>query len=461
MIRNNRSDKFAFIITTATVIAHLGLLIRHPVQAETKLPFSDIEGHWAQACLEELGRREMIGGDFENNTFRPDEPIKRVELAILLSRAFPDVQPIQKAEDFVDIPTNYWAYDAIQDANRKGFLASYIVGVFNPTLEVSRAQVLVALTQGLQYQPRKLSPQQLVQVFEDATQIPEDAKTAIAAATENWLVVNYPNVRQLQPTVSATRAEVATFICQAITGSRETQVIPIQYIARLSINEESNFETQPLQAKSKITKFQTEVLPLSRLEPSPEPSQTAVEMIESSEVEPTPPETLESPSEVTSSDVEMIESSEVEPTPPEMLESPSEVTSSEPELVESLPEFSQSEGSSASKFEARLGEVEAQLFYQRRDEFRFNQELRLQIIRRGKLRFDQAILLISRINPESSDQFVGVTIKDLDGDKEPEIIVDFEAGNTQSSTPSYSIIYRYNPIKRQYTATQQSWEADR
>ncbi len=415
-------------------IAYSVLSICHPAQAEIAPQFSDIDGHWAQACLEELARREIIGGDFEGDTFRPDEPIKRVELAILLSRAFPDVQPTQKAQNFVDIPTNYWAYDAIRDANRKGFISSYIGGVFNPTVEVSRAQALVALTKGLQYQPRQLLPEKLVQIFEDAPQIPETAQTAIAAATENWLVVNYPNVRQLQPNLSATRAEVATFVCQALANAQTTQFVPIQYIARLSIDEELNQEKQPLQAKSNLTKFQTEILPFSSLETPPEPATTTVETIE-------PPELDRSS---------------------EPVESPSEVASSEPLQSESSTELSQAEEvDQTSQVRARLGEVEAQLFYQRRDEFRFDQELRLQIIRRGKLLFDQAILLISRRNPESSDQFVGVTIKDLDGDKEPEIIVDFETDNTQNSTPSYSMIYRYNPIRRQYTAIQQTWEADR
>lgn len=408
-------------------IAYSVLSICHPAQAEIAPQFSDIDGHWAQACLEELARREIIGGDFEDNTFRPDEPIKRVELAILLSRAFTDVQPTQKAQNFVDIPTNYWAYDAIRDANRKGFLSSYIGGVFNPTVEVSRAQALVALTKGLQYQPRQLLPEQLVQVFEDASQIPEAAQTAIAAATENWLVVNYPNVRQLQPNLSATRAEVATFVCQALADARTTQFVPIQYIARLSIDEELNQEIQPLQAKSNLTKFQTEILPFSSLETPPEPATRTVETTE-------PPELDRSA---------------------ESVESPSEVASSEPELSQA------EEVDQTSQIRARNGEVEAQLFYQRRDEFRFDQELRLQILRRGKLLFDQAILLISRRNPESSDQFVGVTIKDLDGDKEPEIIVDFETDNTQNSTPSYSMIYRYNPIRREYTAIRQTWEADR
>src|SRR5205085_99619 len=52
--------------------------------------------------------------------------------------------------------------------------------------------------------------------------------SAIAAATEKQLVVNYPNVRTLNPDRLATRGDVAAFLCQA-TGT--VRLVPSQYIA--------------------------------------------------------------------------------------------------------------------------------------------------------------------------------------------------------------------------------------
>jgi len=54
------------------------------------------------------------------------------------------------------------------------------------------------------------------------------SSNAIAAATENALVVNYPNLRKLKPNQNITRGEVAALICQAL---QIKNVVPSQYIA--------------------------------------------------------------------------------------------------------------------------------------------------------------------------------------------------------------------------------------
>ncbi|MGL6138824.1 MAG: S-layer homology domain-containing protein, partial [Planktothrix sp.] len=83
----------------------------------------------------------------------------------------------------------------------------------------------------------QVSTQQLTKLFDDAADIPEYGKQAMATATENWLVVNYPNVRRLNPNKPATRAEVSTLICQAISEDKTKALVPTQYIARVSISD--------------------------------------------------------------------------------------------------------------------------------------------------------------------------------------------------------------------------------
>ena len=235
MIMRSFRKSYPFIIKV--VLAQILLI---PWSAETMAQtrrFTDLESHWAQSCIETLADQEIVGSDAEQQQFRPDAAITRVEFAVILAAAFPDVEAVQEPMDFVDIPDDYWAYSAIQAVNRRGFLSSYIAGVFNPTIEVTRVQALEALTRGLNYQNQQISAEQLLSLFEDGAEIGEDSRSAIAAAAENQLVVNYPNVKQLNPNQSATRAEAAAFICQALVKSQEQAVIPQQYIARLSGNE--------------------------------------------------------------------------------------------------------------------------------------------------------------------------------------------------------------------------------
>jgi len=46
-------------------------------------------------------------------------------------------------------------------------------------------------------------------------------------------------------------------------------------------------------------------------------------------------------------------------------------------------------------------------------------------------------------------------VKDLDGDKEPEVIADFFTGGAHCCT--YSLIYRYEPAQNRYTSIRHDW----
>jgi hypothetical protein len=94
-------------------------------------------------------------------------------------------------------------------------------GYLTQLFEVTRVQALEALTLGLNYQFQERYLEKLPTIFEDVDEISETAQTAIAAATENRIVVNYPNVRKLNPNQFATRAEVAAMICQALANSQQ------------------------------------------------------------------------------------------------------------------------------------------------------------------------------------------------------------------------------------------------
>ncbi|MGD1716641.1 S-layer homology domain-containing protein, partial [Dapis sp. BLCC M172] len=210
--------------------------------AETTL--QDIENHFAQACINSLLDKKIISGDEKNQNFRPNAPVTRAEFAAIIIKAFPDTKLVRDSINFVDIPQDYWAYNAIQKSYQMGFLSAYIGKAFNPTLKITRWQVLTALSGGLNYQASSSSEKNLNNFFDDAEAIPEDAKKAIAAATEKGIVVNYPNVRQLNPNQDATRSDVATFLCQAIANNQKNNdevvaKVPSEYIANFSKNSRS------------------------------------------------------------------------------------------------------------------------------------------------------------------------------------------------------------------------------
>ncbi len=212
------------ITTTATA----PLVLMAPAAAQST--FYDVQGNWAQACIQDLASRNIISG-YPDGSFRPSSPVTRAEFAAMTRKAFPNADRVRSTTQFADVASNYWAYTSIQEAYQTGFLSGYPGNVFSPNQNIPRAQVLVSLASGLKYTPTGAAAATLNANFDDASVIPSYANSAIAAATEKRLVVSYPNARLLNPNQLASRAEVAAFLCQALAGPQQASLVPAQYIA--------------------------------------------------------------------------------------------------------------------------------------------------------------------------------------------------------------------------------------
>lgn len=187
--------------------------------------FSDIQSYWARDCIQELASRKIVSG-YPDGQFRPEASVTRAEFAAMVQKAFPQATVIRPATSFTDVPTIHWAAGVIQSIYRAGFMSGYPDRTFKPSQPIPRVQAFVALVAGLQYRSTKPIPATLQQYYEDAGQIPDYAKPAIAAATEKRLVVNYPQVRRLNPNQNMTRGELTALICRTL----KLPVVPLQSV---------------------------------------------------------------------------------------------------------------------------------------------------------------------------------------------------------------------------------------
>lgn len=212
------------IITISTILLFSGG--KAPAQS---VRFRDLQGHWAQPCIQDLAERRVING-YPDGTVRPNGLVTRAEFATMVDAAFsPD--PRRSAIQFADVPSNHWAAKAIRSAFQSDFMSGYPGNRFVPNQNIPRAQVLVAIASGLQVAPQAVAENELETWFDDASLIPEYARPGVTAALENKLIVNYPNVRRLDPNRPATRAEVATAICQAYSAETQVSLVSAQYVA--------------------------------------------------------------------------------------------------------------------------------------------------------------------------------------------------------------------------------------
>ena len=193
----------------------------------------DIQGHWAQPCIEYLVQANILGG-YPDRTFRPEQPLTRAEFAAIAARAF-DLPAQRAPRTFPDVPANHWAAAAIAQVYRAGWLSGFTDGTFGPQQLMPRVQLVVALAAGLGLVPVHPAATTVKQVLRDAEQIPPYGVAGVAAAIEHRLLVNYPDAGQLKPLQAATRADAAAFIYQALArDNRLPAVLPPQLIAHLT-----------------------------------------------------------------------------------------------------------------------------------------------------------------------------------------------------------------------------------
>ncbi|HBE17314.1 MAG TPA: hypothetical protein DEG17_18365 [Cyanobacteria bacterium UBA11149] len=187
--------------------------------------FTDIKDHWAGDFIRRLGSLNLVGG-FPDGSFKPDVPLNRAQYAAIVVKVF-NPTPIRPPVQFIDIPTDFWAGAAIQDAYRGGFLSGFPDQTFQPQQSLRRVELIASLTHGLAFAN---ADENILEIYEDRDTIPTYAKSIIAAATKAGIIVNYPTLTRLEPKRPATRAEATAFLYQALVKRGRLNPIFSPYI---------------------------------------------------------------------------------------------------------------------------------------------------------------------------------------------------------------------------------------
>ncbi|MGC1217747.1 MAG: HEAT repeat domain-containing protein [Phormidesmis sp.] len=228
----NHSYVHRAIALSGTVV--LSVSITLPAAAQSR--FMDVNStYWASPYVQALTEANIISG-FPDSTYRPDEQMTRAQFASILSGGFP-TSMAREPITFSDVPADHWAAGAISTAYARGFLSGYPDGTFGLDQPITRLEVLLALTSGLGIEisgANSGANSEVLAAFADRGEIPDWAVAAIAAATTNQLVVNYPAVDQLNSQQNATRAEIAAIAYQALVYRGDASAIASEYVPAIA-----------------------------------------------------------------------------------------------------------------------------------------------------------------------------------------------------------------------------------
>lgn len=179
--------------------------------------FRDVVGHWAQNDIAWLYSRGIVRG-YPDGTFKPDEPITRLESVLFVARALGLTQGaesvLEKFADAGEIPA--WARSTAGAATSGGLVAGDLTPsglLFAPNRGVTRTEAALFVLRAAF--PEVKPPASGGPTFADAAHIPEWARVDLVRAAAAGIVKGYPD-GTLRPGAAVTRAEVAVMLARAL-----------------------------------------------------------------------------------------------------------------------------------------------------------------------------------------------------------------------------------------------------
>ena len=134
-------------VTRAEVASLLSNVTVLDFSDRTKV-FNDVPAdHWAVGAVNALYNEGNLKRDQDGN-FRPSDALTRGELAVLFTKIF-KLAPAKTDIVFSDVDASHWAYEEIQSLAASGITTGYDDNTFRPDDEVKRSQFAVFLYRAL------------------------------------------------------------------------------------------------------------------------------------------------------------------------------------------------------------------------------------------------------------------------------------------------------------------------
>lgn len=191
-------------LTAALLAAVLSLSLSVPAMA-----YSDTASHWAGPVIEKASRYGLMVG-YPDGRFGVGDYLNRASFVTILCQML-DWEPVKDSSpSFIDCSSSHWAYGYVEAARAHGVTDAG--GPFRPDDPISREEMAVMLVRALGYQTlaESLSASQLP--FSDVTR--NAGYIALAYQISMVSGIREGDKLLFKPALSATRAEAATMLVQ-------------------------------------------------------------------------------------------------------------------------------------------------------------------------------------------------------------------------------------------------------
>ena len=180
----------------------------------TDAHFRDIKNYpWAQKEILAMGAKGIIIGK-EDEFFAPEDFITRAEIAVLMVRMLNLQDPTAKVP-FTDIQEDAWYSKAIGSVYQAGFMEGMGKDTFAPDAPITREELAKIISKALQQQGYVLEGVEGLESFLDQEVIAPWAKMDLSFLVKEGIIKGKEEGRMLAPKDKATRAEAAVLLYKA------------------------------------------------------------------------------------------------------------------------------------------------------------------------------------------------------------------------------------------------------
>ncbi len=213
---------FTLILSFANIGSAAGImtkLLTEDGRTQIILEFDDSkEAEWAMEYIAKMQSKKIFQG-YEDGTFRPNQPVKRIEAIVTAVRLL-GLEEEAKAKS---LETKLYFKDAAQIDNHYLWAKGYVIvavenGLFDasedklqPEKPASRLWVSSLLIRALGLEDEALSQMPAELDFTDANAIPAGSIGYVKLASDLEIVTGYPD-GTFEPNKNVTRAEMATLL---------------------------------------------------------------------------------------------------------------------------------------------------------------------------------------------------------------------------------------------------------
>ena len=179
------------------------------------IEFADMQGHWAESEVEQLGSKRIVKGVTADG-YAPNRNVTRAEYASLLVRALGiKTEHAGVGDVFEDVAAASWYAVEVEAAYRAGLVQGISSTQFAPEAQITREQIAVMLMNAMALvngasKPAIQTPDSLTP-FTDASEVSAWARDAMSHAVASKLIEGLPGDR-LVPAAPATRAQAAIML---------------------------------------------------------------------------------------------------------------------------------------------------------------------------------------------------------------------------------------------------------